>query len=130
MSLLGGLLIASISLDNPAGHPRFTFGSHRVLGSVGLIPMMIGMFAVSEILRYAVETSGAGEHFTRQIGNVFRGMWGSRSVLGLDPARQRARHRDRCAARRGRRYRGVDVVRDVEKFSRSRGSSAPATSRG
>jgi putative tricarboxylic transport membrane protein len=38
--------------------------------------MMIGMFAVSEILRYAVETSGAGEHFTRQIGNVFRGMWG------------------------------------------------------
>ena len=37
--------------------------------------MMIGMFAVSEILRYAVETSGAGEHFTRQIGNVFRGMW-------------------------------------------------------
>jgi TctA family transporter len=76
VSLLGGLLIASIGLDNPAGHPRFTFGSIELLGSVGLIPMMIGMFAVSEILRYAVETSGAGEHFTRQIGNVFRGMWG------------------------------------------------------
>jgi TctA family transporter len=75
VSLLGGLLIASIGLDNPAGHPRFTFGSIELLGSVGLIPMMIGMFAVSEILRYAVETSGAGEHFTRQIGNVFRGMW-------------------------------------------------------
>ncbi len=76
VSLLGGLLIASIGLDNPAGHPRFTFGSIELLGSVGLIPMMIGMFAVSEILRYAVEPSGAGEHFTRQIGNVFRGMWG------------------------------------------------------
>jgi TctA family transporter len=76
VSLLGGLLISSIGLDNPAGHPRFTFGSIELLGSVGLIPMMIGMFAVSEILRYAVETSGAGEHFTRQIGNVFRGMWG------------------------------------------------------
>jgi putative tricarboxylic transport membrane protein len=76
VSLLGGLLIASIGLDNPAGHPRFTFGSIELLGSVGLIPMMIGMFAVSEIFRYAVETSGAGEHFTRQIGNVFRGMWG------------------------------------------------------
>jgi TctA family transporter len=76
VSLFGGLLIASIGLDNPAGHPRFTFGSIELLGSVGLIPMMIGMFAVSEILRYAVETSGAGEHFTRQIGNVFRGMWG------------------------------------------------------
>ena len=76
VSLLGGLLISAIGLDNPAGHPRFTFGSIELLGSVGLIPMMIGMFAVSEIFRYAVETSGAGEHFTRQIGNVFRGMWG------------------------------------------------------
>ena len=76
VSLLGGLLISAIGLDNPAAHPRFTFGSIELLGSVGLIPMMIGMFAVSEIFRYAVETSGAGEHFTRQIGNVFRGMWG------------------------------------------------------
>ncbi len=76
VSLLAGLLIASIGLDNPAGHPRFTFGSIELLGSVGLIPMMIGMFAVSEILRYAVETSSAGQPFTRQIGNVFRGMWG------------------------------------------------------
>jgi len=46
VSLLGGLLISSIGLDNPAGHPRFTFGSIELLGSVGLIPMMIGMFAV------------------------------------------------------------------------------------
>jgi TctA family transporter len=76
VSLLGGLLISSIGLDNPAGHPRFTFGSIELLGSVGLIPMMIGMFAVSEILRYAVQANGGGEQFTRQIGNVFRGMWG------------------------------------------------------
>jgi TctA family transporter len=76
VSLLGGLLISAIGLDNPAGYPRFTFGSIELLGSVGLIPMMIGMFAVSEILRYAVEAHGAGTLATRQIGNVFRGMWG------------------------------------------------------
>jgi putative tricarboxylic transport membrane protein len=75
VSLLAGLLISSIGLDNPAGHPRFTFGSIELLGSVGLIPMMIGMFAVSEILRYAVAAGGDGERVTRQIGNVFRGMW-------------------------------------------------------
>jgi TctA family transporter len=73
VSLLGGLLISAIGLDNPAGYPRFTFGSIELLGSVGLIPMMIGMFAVSEILRYAVGAA-EGERFTRQIGNVFRGM--------------------------------------------------------
>ena len=76
VSLLGGLLISSIGLDNPAGHPRFTFGSIELLGSVGLIPMMIGMFAVSEILRYAVAADEHAEIFRTQIGNVFRGMWG------------------------------------------------------
>jgi putative tricarboxylic transport membrane protein len=75
VSLLLGLLISSIGLDNPAGHPRFTFGSIELLGSVGLIPMMIGMFAVSEILRYAVEAHSETHLFRRQIGNVFRGMW-------------------------------------------------------
>jgi TctA family transporter len=75
VSLLIGLLISSIGLDNPAGYPRFAFGSVELLGSVGLIPTMIGMFAVSEILRYAVEAAGPSERVTRQIGNVFRGQW-------------------------------------------------------
>lgn len=76
VSLLLGLLVSCIGLDNPAGFPRFTFGSIELLGSVGLIPMMIGMFAVSEILRYVVEQQGGVEVFKKQIGNVFRGMWG------------------------------------------------------
>ena len=75
VSLLLGLLISAIGLDNPAGHPRFTFGSIELLGSVGLIPMMIGMFAVSEILRYAVAAQEEAHMFRAQIGNVFRGMW-------------------------------------------------------
>ena len=76
VSLLLGLLISAIGLDNPAAYPRFTFGSIELLGSVGLIPMMIGMFAVSEILRYAVEQQGEAHIFKKQIGNVFKGMWG------------------------------------------------------
>jgi putative tricarboxylic transport membrane protein len=75
VSLLAGLLVSSIGLDNPAGHPRFTFGSVELLGSVGLVPMMIGMFAVSEIIRYLVAPAGEAQRFKRQIGNVFRGMW-------------------------------------------------------
>jgi TctA family transporter len=75
VSLLAGLLISAIGLDNPAGFPRFTFGSIELLGSVGLIPMMIGMFAVSEILRYAVSAGDGAQAFRKQIGNVFRGMW-------------------------------------------------------
>ena len=41
-----------MGLDNPGAHPRFTFGNAELTGGVSLIPMMVGMFAVSEILRY------------------------------------------------------------------------------
>jgi TctA family transporter len=37
--------------------------------------MMIGMFAVSEIIRYAVDTSPTLTIVEQPIGNVFKGMW-------------------------------------------------------
>src|SRR5947208_12041133 len=55
VSLFLGLLIACVGLGNPAGFPRFTFGNTELLGGIGLIPLMIGMFAISEILRFAVD---------------------------------------------------------------------------
>jgi TctA family transporter len=45
------------------------------MGGIGLIPMMIGMFAVSEIIRYAVDTSEQMLIVDQPIGNVFKGMW-------------------------------------------------------
>ncbi len=76
VSLLLGLMIACIGLDNPAGFPRFTFGSIEMLGSVGMIPMMIGMFAVSELVRWSVDTSAEGEIVAQPIKHVFKGMGG------------------------------------------------------
>jgi putative tricarboxylic transport membrane protein len=75
VSLFFGLLVASIGLNNPAGIPRFTFGSTELMGGIGLIPLMIGMFAVSEIIRYAVDTDPRPMIVAQPIGNVFRGMW-------------------------------------------------------
>ena len=75
VSLLLGLLIACVGLGNPAGFPRFTFGSTELMGGIGLIPLMIGMFAVSEILRYAVHTGPKLAIVDQPIHNVFRGMW-------------------------------------------------------
>ncbi len=75
VSLLLGLLVACVGLGNPAGYPRFTFGSTELMGGIGLIPMMIGMFAVSEIIRYAVDTSPKLTIVEQPIGNVFKGMW-------------------------------------------------------
>src|SRR4030095_16542909 len=75
ITLFLGLLIAGVGLNNPAAFPRFTFGSSELLGGIGLIPLMIGMFAVSEIIRFTVSTEGEGLIVDQPIGNVFRGMW-------------------------------------------------------
>ena len=73
VSLLIGLFIATIGIDVTAGYPRFTFGSVELMGGVGFIPAMVGMFALSEILRYAAAPAEQ-EGVQQRIGNVFRGM--------------------------------------------------------
>ena len=75
VTLFLGILIACVGLGNPAAYPRFTFGSTEMLGGIGLIPLMIGMFAVSEIIRYVVDTQPQALIVEAKIGNVFKGMW-------------------------------------------------------
>lgn len=76
VSLMIGLLVASVGLDNPAGYPRFTFGNTDLLGGIGVIPMMIGMFAVSEILRFVADVRPQVAVVDKPVGNVFKGVWG------------------------------------------------------
>ena len=75
VSLLFGLLVASQGLDNPAGFPRFTFGIAELAGGLTLIPIMIGMFAVSEILRSVGRIDQPWVMAQVKIGNVLHGMW-------------------------------------------------------
>lgn len=51
-----GLLIACVGLDPMSGAQRFTFGSVDLLGGVSLIPVLIGLFALSEVF---VQAEGA-----------------------------------------------------------------------
>ncbi|MEW9122541.1 MAG: tripartite tricarboxylate transporter permease [Thermotaleaceae bacterium] len=46
-----GLLIATIGLDPIGGFPRFTFNNINLMNGVDLIPVMIGLFATSEVFR-------------------------------------------------------------------------------
>ena len=75
ITLMLGLLVACVGLGNPAGHPRFTFGNAELTGGIGMIPMMIGMFAIAEIIRYVVDTSPPAELVVEKVGNVMRGQW-------------------------------------------------------
>ena len=74
VSLLIGLFISTIGIDITAGHPRFTFGSVEMMGGISFIPAMIGMFAVSELIRFTVSTA-TNEGVTQQpIKRVFHGI--------------------------------------------------------
>ncbi|HQS09992.1 MAG TPA: tripartite tricarboxylate transporter permease [Xanthobacteraceae bacterium] len=76
ISLFLGLFVACIGLDNPAGIPRFTLGNTDLMSGVDFIPAMIGLFAVSEVIR--AMASGAKDWEVKQtsLGNPLRG-WGS-----------------------------------------------------
>ncbi len=45
-----GLLIATVGLDPVSGMSRFTFGSVYLDSGVALIPLLVGLFSISEIL--------------------------------------------------------------------------------
>ena len=57
ISLFIGLFAATVGLDNPAAVPRYTFDSVEMMGGVQFIPAMIGLFAVSEVIRAFINRS-------------------------------------------------------------------------
>ena len=76
LMLFVGLAISLVGMQNPAGLPRFTFGSIDLLSGFSLIPVMVGMFAVSEVLRSIIRPQAKAEGKVGGIDGIFRGMWG------------------------------------------------------
>ena len=74
ISLLIGLFISTIGLGIVGGYPRFTFGSVELMGGVSFIPAMIGMFAVSEVLRYTTTIIHLPPVSQEPIRNLFKGL--------------------------------------------------------
>ncbi len=44
-----GVLLGTIGLDTMTGRPRFTFGIPELLDGVGLVPLAMGLFGISEV---------------------------------------------------------------------------------
>lgn len=73
-SMLLGLLVTCIGIENPGGVPRFTFGSIDLLGGIEVIPALVGVFAVSEVMR-AMLSSEPPPLPRRQFGSILAGQW-------------------------------------------------------
>jgi TctA family transporter len=89
-----GMLLATVGLDIISGAQRFTFGSTELMSGLGFIPVMIGLFGVSEVIRSVlgglkiddrtVQTSDSDN----SLRSAWRAVWrhkltvGKSSVLG------------------------------------------------
>lgn len=74
-SLLIGLSLGTVGLDPSAGFPRFTFGSVELMGGIHMIAAIIGMFALSEILRNAMSKQKPEQAAIQTTSNIFAGVW-------------------------------------------------------
>ncbi len=50
ISALLGLMIATIGIDSFTGYARFTFGSIYLMSGISFVPILIGLFAFSQII--------------------------------------------------------------------------------
>ena len=73
LSLLLGLFISTVGLDPLTGSPRFSLGWTELTGGISFVPAMIGMFALSEVLRYVPPREGVPDAGV-VIGNPFSGI--------------------------------------------------------
>lgn len=76
LSLFFGLLLATVGIDPAAGFPRFTFDNVDLMGGVNFVATMIGMFAVSELMRGAVSLDQGAKVVVQAVGNIFKGVGG------------------------------------------------------
>src|SRR5687767_859229 len=73
-SMLLGLLVACIGIENPAGTPRFTFGITDLLGGIEPIPALVGVFAVAQVMR-AMVSPEPPKLPRRRFGSILAGQW-------------------------------------------------------
>jgi putative tricarboxylic transport membrane protein len=63
VSALVGFMLAFIGTDPLMGSSRFTFGSYHLWDGLGLVPVIIGLFAITEAFQlYFQKSSIAGEY--------------------------------------------------------------------
>jgi len=65
-----GILLGTIGLDTMTGMPRFTFNIPELLDGVGLAPLAMGLFGISEIL-LNVEKTVKQELLTTKVKGLF-----------------------------------------------------------
>lgn len=72
-----GIFLGTIGMDLVAGAPRFTFGSQVLMDGVGIVPVVMGLFGISEVL-LNIEEGVSRDIFVKEISNLYPSLrdWG------------------------------------------------------
>jgi len=81
MSGVIGILLSTVGMDGITGVPRFTFGSTNMLSGFNLIPVLIGVFAASEVFFQAQKPPEIIEGFKGKIGKIYMGFGKMKSYM-------------------------------------------------
>jgi len=78
MMAMVGLIIGNVGLDIVTSLPRFTFGIDELTDGVGIIPMLMGLFGISEVLENLEQNLETREIFQTRIRNLWPSLkdWG------------------------------------------------------
>jgi TctA family transporter len=75
ISAVVGLTLSTVGIDITMGYPRFTFGNINLLSGLGLIPVMIGLFGVSEVIRSVIGRDEPRPVSRIRPSHLFRGIY-------------------------------------------------------
>lgn len=67
-----GLMIMTIGLDPMMGTPRFTFGQVSLMNGISYLPVMIGLFAIPQIVEGTVLGTEVIPHYQEKLTGVFK----------------------------------------------------------
>ncbi len=87
IALCLGLLLSTVGYDMISGAPRYTFGTVALMEGINFISVMIGMFAIAEVLRCLTHPPRGDGRISRvqriDMGATFRAMWKYKGKLSM-----------------------------------------------
>jgi len=70
MMVAFGSFLGTIGMDMITGTPRFTFGIQTVMENLGVVPVVMGLFGISEVF-LNIEQGVSREVFAKKISNIY-----------------------------------------------------------
>lgn len=71
MMAMVGIILGNIGLDMISGLPRFTFGINALTDGVGIIPVIMGLFGITEVLENIEKTLENRTIFKTRVKNLW-----------------------------------------------------------